>query len=555
MTERMSPREVAEAENRLARFNSERDRIIATVKRRVVDAHVSAAEDDPECSLEYVLNEVAFAEIKRYEKSHGKEAKKKLSKWKDLALRLGRMSESEKRRELEQLVGWHAQDIAGNFNPKVYRFANDIIPSALSFLLAPISSVREGLDALGGLGRQVQVEGALDLVRAAADSGTLVFAPTHTSNLDSIVLGFGLSRVGLPPVTYGAGKNLFSNPLISYFMQNLGAYRVDRRLRFGLYKEVLKEYSTVLLERGFHSLFFPGGTRCRSGRVEQRLKLGLLGTSLAAFGNTQIEGISNRRIFIVPVTINYRLVLEAETLVEDYLAETGKSRYIIEDDEFSRIGRVLEFARKLLAHGSSVIIRVGQPMDVFGNRVNDDLDSLDHAGRILDSRSLLWNANDEVSRDAQRDAVYTRRTGRALAQAFRRETVFLSTHLVCRSVMDEVVRRTQITDLYKLLRVPTSAVKIDVTATLKGIDRLRERLIESPQWGQLDSALTERSAEQVLDDGLRSLSTYHTRAVLTRVGDSIRIGYGKLLFYYQNRMSHIPSESEPPQRDNSGRAQ
>ena len=72
---------------------------------------------------------------------------------------------------------------------------------------------------------------------------------------------------GLPPTTYGAGKNLFSNPFISFFMRNLGAYRVDRRLRFELYKDVLKEYSTVLLEHGYHSLFFPGGTRCR---VEHR---------------------------------------------------------------------------------------------------------------------------------------------------------------------------------------------------------------------------------------------------------------------------------------------
>ncbi len=538
----MSPREVAEAENRLERFNSERDRIIATVRRRVVDSHVRAAEASPDSSLEYVLNDVAFSEIRRYEKSRGKEAQKKLAKWRDLALRLGRMSEAEKRRELEQLVNWHASDIAGNFNPKVYRLANDIIPSALSFLLAPISSFREGINAIGGLAGQVQVEGALDLVRTAADAGTLVFAPTHTSNLDSIVLGFGLSRAGLPPVTYGAGKNLFSNPFLSYFMQNLGAYRVDRRLRFGLYKNVLKEYSTVLLERGFHSLFFPGGTRCRSGEVEQRLKLGLLGTSISAFGNTLIESVSNRRIFVVPVTINYRLVLEAETLVEDYLAETGKSRYIIEDDEFSRIGRVIEFARKLLAHGSSVIIRLGRPLDVFGHSVNDELESLDGTGRVIDSRSLLWNAEGEVVRDSQRDSVYTRRVGRSLARSFRRETVFLSTHLTCRAVMDEVMERTKITDLYKLLRVPTSAVKVEVSAALAAIDRLRERLREHPEWGLVESSLSEQSAQQILDDGLRSLSSYHTKAVLTRLGDSIRVGYGKLLFYYQNRMSHIPRE-------------
>ena len=53
-------------------------------------------------------------------------------------------------------------------------------------------------------------------------------------------------------------------------MHNLGAYRVDRRLKHGLYKDVLKTYSCVLIERGYHSLFFPGGTRSRIGGVERR---------------------------------------------------------------------------------------------------------------------------------------------------------------------------------------------------------------------------------------------------------------------------------------------
>ena len=48
--------------------------------------------------------------------------------------------------------------------------------------------------------------------------GTLIIAPTHSSNMDSIVLGFALEASGLPPCTYGAGKNLFTNRLISFFI-------------------------------------------------------------------------------------------------------------------------------------------------------------------------------------------------------------------------------------------------------------------------------------------------------------------------------------------------
>ena len=40
-------------------------------------------------------------------------------------------------------------------------------------------------------------------------------------------------------------------------------------------------------------------------------------------------------MFIVPATLSFQLVLEAETLIDDFLKEVGKSRYIITDDEFA----------------------------------------------------------------------------------------------------------------------------------------------------------------------------------------------------------------------------
>jgi glycerol-3-phosphate O-acyltransferase len=305
---------------------------------------------------------------------------------------------------------------------------------------------------------------------------------------------------------------------------------------------VLKEYSTVLLERGYHSLFFPGGTRCRSNDVEQKLKLGLLGTALTAYRNTAIEGTSNRRIYVIPVTINYRLVLEAETLIEDYLEETGKNRYIIEDDEFSRLGRVVEFVRKLLTHGGSVTIRLGRPLDVFGNLTDGEGDSLDPRGRVVDPASYLRGADGSIARDRQRDAVYTRRLGKSLAAAYQANTVLLSTHLVCRAMFDAIRERTRITDIYQLLRLPPSAVAVDAGDATRRIEGLRAYLRAHPEHGREASSLSGKSGAEILEDGLRSLGTYHTRPVAVRSGDSLRVGYFKLLYYYQNRTAHIATK-------------
>lgn len=538
----MNPAPVASATNRLARFNADRDRILAEVKRRIMQSCLARAARGGDDSLEYLLNEVVFSEMHRLEAPGSRSEQRQLQRWRDLSNRLLRMSDADKRAALESLVDHYCQDIVGNFDPRVYRFAKDVVPPALSLLLSPVGSLREGIAAMVEAGSQIRAEGPLATIRALGEQGTLVFAPTHASNMDSLVLALGLVRAGLPPVTYGAGKNLFTNVFISYFMRNLGAYRVDRRLRFRLYKDVLKEYSTVLLENGYHSLFFPGGTRSRSNRLEEHLKLGLLGTSISAYCHNARAGREDSRIYIIPVTINYRLVLEAETLIDDYLAETGKSRYIIQDDEFSRLGRLVEFARKALVHESSVILRFGDPLDPFGNQVASDGLSIDRRGHRVDPVTYLLDRDGQVADDPQRDEEYTRTVGQTLVMAYRRNVVFLSTHLVARALFDEIAARAGTRDIYRLLRTVPAARAVPVARLRAAMDRLRARIAAAPALGRLHAPIEAQTSDEVLADALRALVTYHTHPVAVRRGDEIHVEGMKLLYYYQNKLHHVPAE-------------
>ena len=532
-----SDRPVREAENRLERFNEDRERLLAEVERRVVARRVVEAKQGGDHSLEYVLNDVAYHEIKRLEgKGDG------VDRWKDLSRRLLGMTDEEKQGELRELVRFYGRDVVGNFDPRVYKFATGIGPSLLGFVFNPITSLRQGMDTLRNLDARISADGELDIVRACAERGTIVVTPTHSSNMDSPAIGLGLLRAGLPPVTYGAGKNLFTNPFVSFFMRNLGAYRVDRRLRFELYKDVLKEYSTVLLEHGYHSLFFPGGTRCRSNVVEKHLKLGLLGTTVTAYKNSVREGAPNKRIYIVPATINYRLVLEAETLIGDYLADTGKNRFIITDDEFSRLGRILEFFRKILVHEGSVVVRFGRPLDVFGNDITDDGESIDRAGRVVDPASYVRGADGEVTDDDQRDAEYTRSLGRRLSAVYPKLTVFHSTNLVARVLYDAIAKNVGTHDIYRLLRAPTAQLGVRVSDAIEGLVRLRARIASNPDYGAEHPGYMDQSADSKVDDAVRGLGTYHTRPAVVRQGEMLQVEDVKLLYYYQNRTAHIPVE-------------
>ncbi len=517
------PRAMGEAP--IFHFNDERESIVEEVAGRVV-----RAARDPLL----LLNDAAYNEIKRLEAHPGKE-RGEYMRFRELARTVGRMSEADRVSRLDELARRYARDVAGNFNPRVFSLSTKVLPRALTLLLAPkdFSLAEEGARLLQ---RHLITQGPVDTLRSLAQKGTLVFVPTHSSNLDSVVFGFALDREGLPPVSYGAGKNLFANPFLSYFMQNLGAYKVDRRIKHEIYKEVLKTYSAVLIERGFHSLFFPGGTRGRSNVVEERLKLGLMGTGVEAFTHSLRRG-HPQRVFFVPATINYLLTLEASTLVEDYLAETGRNRYIIEDDESTQLDRIFTLLRKLSRTTGSIVIRFGQPMDPFTNRVCADGRSIDHRGRTVDPATYVTRDGEYVV-DEARDAQYTRELGEAICRSYARETVAMPTSLVAAATFAKLREMYPGADLFSLLRhreevfVPSDELARrvdDVTAKARALEDAGD-LVLAP-------GVRHATASELIDEAVRAWSGYHTRPVLTRTDGGYMIGETNLVLYYQNRLA------------------
>ncbi|HEV8321378.1 MAG TPA: 1-acyl-sn-glycerol-3-phosphate acyltransferase [Myxococcota bacterium] len=533
---------------RIFDFNRERGEIVREVAGRVWGRKVLAGERNPDAALEYVLNDVAFHEIQRLEPDRSDKAKARRGAWQDLARSLGRMSTPEKESRVRALIDEYAQDIVGNFDPRVYQFATRVLPLGLAALLTP-QDLRHGLTGFGELGDHITVQGDLETLRALAARATLVFTPTHMSNLDSILIGFALLRAGLPPATYGAGKNLFTNRFISFFMQNLGAYKVDRRLRFALYKDVLKEYSSVLLERGFHSLFFPGGTRSRAGEVEHHLKLGLLGTALAAYVENLRAARPNPDVFIVPVTLNYPLVLEAATLIEDHFKAEGKGRYIIEDDEFSRFERIVTFLRRLLSMEQSIVVHFSHALDPFGNRVGPDGRSRDRRGRPVDRTTYVarWDAIAAAAaggapagafqHDRARDAEYTEELGRRICEVFAADTVAMSTHVTSLCVFELLRRRFPSLDLYRLLRA-AGGETLPLEEVTAAVGRVQGALRALADAGRVRMSVTvaSRGPAGVLDRALRYFSAYHVPSVLTREGARLRVGDTALVVYYRNRL-------------------
>jgi glycerol-3-phosphate O-acyltransferase len=517
-------------------FNASRQAIVREVATRVVDGHLEVETD-----LELLLNRTAHEEVSRLERQGDDEARESLAYWRGLTRKVGKLSPTEKLDTLRKISDRIADDVAGNFDPRVYWLARRVVPRVIGGVMNPPALVREVAGTgRGQLDAMLGVEGHVDTLHRLAKLGTLVYVPTHVSNLDSLALGDSLSRLGLPPVVYGAGKNLFTNPITSFFMHNLGAYRIDRRVRARLYKDVLKAYSCVMIERGFHSLFFPGGTRCRSGMIERHLKLGLAGTAVEAFARGCVRaertGRPARRIFFVPVTINYGLVLEAESLIEDYLRRKGREQYVIDDDgEFSRLDRWVSFFGKLRGQEGSVILRFARPLDPFGNPVDDQGNSLDPGGRVVDPTTYV-TLNGQPRLDARRDAAYTRELGRVLVDDFRRETVIMSSQLVGHLLFRRLVEGTPGVDLFHRLR-RRGEFHVSRTALCHEIAAVRDRLLELEAAGEVKVSpfLRSESPQRTLERALSSWG-YHSKTVVGDAGEQLVIEDPTVLLYYQNRL-------------------
>lgn len=450
------------------------------------------------------------------------------------------------RREMEEalltLVGHYAHEIHNRFSERTYNVATRLLPGALTRLLTA-SHPSQLLGANFDPASRLVVQGPLDQLRTLSQTHTLLLAPTHLSNLDSPLIGYALYAANLPPCIYGAGLNLFTNPAMSFFMSRLGAYTVDRRKTHSLYKDTLKDYSIDSFRRGAHSLFFPGGTRARSGRIETRLKKGLLGTAIQAWQENLAAGQRNGEILVVPCTLSFALVLEAETLIEDALAEAGKARYIITDDEFSETRTVASFARRVLGLDASTHIRFGAPLDLLGNPVNEQGQTLSPSGQVIDRAAYVTDREGTVITDPQRDRIYTQRLADAIVDTYHRDNIALSTHVTGFVAWELLRAQWPRLDAFQLAVLRPAERRLSRQAMLKGIERVSTAIRQKAAANQIRESLPEGGAEGLFEDALFRFSSFHKQRVMKQLGDDVEIG-PRLALYYGNRLRGYGLEEE-----------
>ena len=266
--------------------------------------------------------------------------------------------------------------------------------------------------------------------------------------------------------------------------------------------------------------------------------MGLLGQGLNAYIHNLQAKKEAPDVFVVPCTINYELVLEAETLIDDYLKEVGKSRYIITDDEFSKPRVVLDFVRKLFSLNSPIHLTVSRPLDVFGNTVDDEGNSIDQRGRVIDRKRYVYRGG-RPAFDDQRDKEYTVELAQAISDSFHRDTVIKATNLVSSAVYSWLREQNRDIDLYKLLRAGGSETSVPLQDAYKRVDMTLRALRNLSDHGRIRMDKTVGRGDTVLmmGEALAHFQSFHQHPALVRRGNRLYHMDRNLIFYYRNRLS------------------
>ena len=442
---------------------------------------------------------------------------------------------------LYRIIFRYSDEIAGNFKTSSYRVTRELLRFWFSRLLngARVKKFGAFFRSQYTLRDKIHIVGKVKQLRKLAKIGTVVMVPTHFSNLDSVLIGWVIHSLGLPAFIYGAGLNLFNIKIFAYFMNSLGAFKVDRRKKNLPYLETLKAYSTLAIQKGAHSLFFPGGTRSRSGVLEKQLKLGLLSSTIEAQRNLFLQEQPDepvRKIFIVPVTLNYHFVLEAPDLIDDYLSVKGQDRYVPEQDKYGS-WQLLQFLFKFFTKGSNISVSIGRGLDVLGNNVDDDGNSVDAHDRIINTRDYFVT-NNAIAIDKQREDQYPRMLSQRIITEYHRINRVFASHLVAFVAFELWQKHHPKLDLFGLLRLPEEGLELPYEEFKASCKQVRKRIYELKEEKKVNHAThLKGDIDLVIRHGLENVGIFHLkRPLLFNKEGNIITRDLNTLYYYHNRL-------------------
>ncbi|ABR48778.1 1-acyl-sn-glycerol-3-phosphate acyltransferase [Alkaliphilus metalliredigens QYMF] len=161
-------------------------------------------------------------------------------------------------------------------------------------------------------------------------TGKAIICSNHFNLWDPLVIGTSLPR----KVHYMAKEELFSNPLMSLIIKNLGVFPVKRGTSdIGAIKTALK-----ILKEGNSLGMFPEGTRSKTGKMKEAMP-----------GIAMIAIKSRSPVIPIAIISNYKLFNELKVIVGDPMDLSDYYDEKLTTDEYQQISQnILDTIQELM---------------------------------------------------------------------------------------------------------------------------------------------------------------------------------------------------------------
>jgi glycerol-3-phosphate O-acyltransferase len=226
----------------------------------------------------------------------------------------------------------------------------------------------------------------------------VIYLMNHRSNADYVLVGYVLS--GQVAISYAVGEWARTFPL-EYIFKSFGAYFVRRKYREKLYHTVLERYVQLITRNGVTQGIFLEGGLSRDGRLG-KAKIGLIDYALGVARDPALR----KRLYVVPVAINYDRVLEDRSLLRELDAREGRTRpprraQIVEVARYVWWNAARVVARRWKRYGRAAVV-IGDPLPLAPwleeqDRETGGLFSIDRAERLARVQILSDSVLDRVA--------------------------------------------------------------------------------------------------------------------------------------------------------------
>jgi glycerol-3-phosphate O-acyltransferase len=162
-----------------------------------------------------------------------------------------------------------------------------------------------------GYGELVYDADEMARIAKLSQQHSVVFLPTHKSNLDHLVLQYALHENGLPPNHTAGGINMNFFP-VGQLVRRSGVFFIRRSFKDNeVYKQVLRSYIDYLIEKRFPLEWYIEGGRSRSGKLLPP-RFGMLAYVVDAWRRGHSDDV-----MLIPVSIAYDQIVDVRSYSEE----------------------------------------------------------------------------------------------------------------------------------------------------------------------------------------------------------------------------------------------